>query len=88
MKKSTVTIKGDFDPPKLVRTITKQLGKYAEIVENVKEKEEEKEKEKGNKKKGKEEEIIIFQYPPQYSTHHIYPSQILSDENIFSCSIM
>ncbi|XWS22803.1 hypothetical protein CRYUN_Cryun29cG0067300 [Craigia yunnanensis] len=83
MKKSIVTIRGNFDPPKLVETITKQLGKYAEIVG-------EETNDKGNGKdikKGKDEEIM-FHYPPQYSTQHIYPTQIFSDENVFSCSIM
>ncbi|XP_022775668.1 heavy metal-associated isoprenylated plant protein 8 [Durio zibethinus] len=83
MKKSTVTIRGNFDPPKLVKTITKQLGKHAEIVG---ERSHDKENVKDNKK-GKGEEII-FHYPPQYSVQHIYPAQIFSDENIFSCSIM
>ncbi|XVE92081.1 hypothetical protein REPUB_Repub01dG0066600 [Reevesia pubescens] len=87
MKKSTVTIRGIFDPPKLVETVTKKLGKYAEIVGKGS-----KDKGSGNgngngNNKGKEKEII-FHYPPQYSAQHIYPTQIFSDENIFSCSIM
>ncbi|XVE85369.1 hypothetical protein DITRI_Ditri17bG0085400 [Diplodiscus trichospermus] len=84
MKKSTVTIRGNVDPPKLVKTITKRLGKYAEIVGGGSN-----DKGSGNEegnRTGREE--IIFNYPPQYSVQHIYPTQIFSDENIFSCSLM
>ncbi|WRX15821.1 Heavy metal-associated domain [Theobroma cacao] len=82
MKKSTVTVRGNFDPPKLVETIAKQFGKYAEIVA-----EGPTDKANGTGKQGKEDEIM-FLYPPQYSLQHIYPTQIFSDENILSCSIM
>ncbi|EOX99746.1 Heavy metal transport/detoxification superfamily protein, putative [Theobroma cacao] len=82
MKKSTVTVRGNFDPPKLVEAIAKQFGKYAEIVA-----EGPTDKANGTGKQGKEEEIM-FHYPPQYSLQHIYPTQIFSDENILSCSIM
>ncbi|KAK8522604.1 hypothetical protein V6N13_115564 [Hibiscus sabdariffa] len=80
MKNSTVTIEGEFDSTKLVGTVAKRLGKYVEIVESNQEG-------NGSKKKGKEEEIM-FHYPPQYLAEHVCPTQIFSDENISSCSVM
>ncbi|KAL4303744.1 hypothetical protein GQ457_10G029620 [Hibiscus cannabinus] len=80
MKNSTVTVKGEFDPTKLVGTVAKRLGKYVEIVESNHEG-------NGSKKRGKEEEIM-FHYPPQCLVEHVYPTQIFSDENISSCSVM
>jgi hypothetical protein len=89
MEASRVTVRGVFDPPKLVENIKKRLGKHVEIV---KQEHAEKGQDKGNKKdtegeKG-EKGGNMFQYPPQYSTQHIYPNQMFSDENVFSCSIM
>lgn len=80
MKKSIVTVKGVFDPPKLVEKITKQLGKHVEIVKQ------EGEKGKGQDQKKDKEKEIFFPYPPQYHVKYIYPS--LSDDNVFSCSVM
>ncbi|KAK8567581.1 hypothetical protein V6N13_105539 [Hibiscus sabdariffa] len=77
---STVTVKGEFDPTELVGTVGKRLGKYVEIVESNQEG-------NGSKKKGKGEEII-FHYPPRYLAEHVYPTQIFSDVNISSCSVM
>ncbi|CAN8269747.1 unnamed protein product [Cochlearia groenlandica] len=42
-----------------------------------------------NKDKNKDSDgHMIFSYPPQYSHQHNYPSQLFSDENVHSCSIM
>lgn len=83
-----------MDPPKLVEKIKKKLGKHAELLSQTTEKgKDNKDKDNNNKKKNnnKNEDgdgIKIFSYPPQYSTQHNYPSQIFSDENVHSCSIM
>ncbi|KAF5741183.1 hypothetical protein HS088_TW10G00178 [Tripterygium wilfordii] len=82
MKKSTVVIRGLFDPPKLVELIRKRLGKHVEILTQ----EDVKGKAQQAQEKGPDEKNM-FHYPPQYATH-ICPSQIFSDENVFSCSIM
>ncbi|XP_012085900.1 heavy metal-associated isoprenylated plant protein 8 [Jatropha curcas] len=82
MKTSSLVIKGLFDVPKLVEKITKRLGKHVEIV-----KQEFEDKGKGkDQQKDTEQEIKV--YPPQYHVQYIYPSLLLSDENVFSCSIM
>lgn len=85
-KKTThVTVKGTMEPAKLVEYVQKKFGKHAEIV---------KEDNKGgkevenNKEKDHPEPIILFSYPPQYSTQYLYPNQTFSDENVFACSIM
>ncbi|CAA7038519.1 unnamed protein product [Microthlaspi erraticum] len=92
--KSTVVVRGVMDdPPKLVEKIKKKLGKHAELLSQTTEKgKDNKDKDNDNKKKnnknGDGDGIKIFSYPPQYSTQHNYPSQIFSDENVHSCSIM
>lgn len=88
METSRVTVRGVFDPPKLVEIIKKRLGKHVEIVKQ--EHAEKGSQDKSNKKdtEGEKGGNIVFQYPPQYSTQHIYPNQMFSDENVFSCSIM
>lgn len=86
--KSTVVVRGVIDdPPKLVEKIKKKLGKHAELVSQTTEKG----KDNNNKNVNKNEDSDgnkIFSYPPQYSSQHVYPSQIFSDENVHSCSIM
>ncbi|BBG93872.1 Heavy metal transport/detoxification superfamily protein [Prunus dulcis] len=84
MESSRVTVRGVVDPPKLIEYIKKQLGKHAEIV---KQEQGHKQGNNNNNKKDPERENI-FQYPPQYSSQHIYPNQTFSDENPFACSIM
>lgn len=86
METSRVTVRGAFEPPKLVEDIKKRLGKHVEIVKKPEQAGQDQQG-KGNNKKAPEGENI-FQYPPQYSLHHIYPHQMFSDENVFSCSIM
>ncbi|KAK4841758.1 hypothetical protein QYF36_009997 [Acer negundo] len=83
MGKSQVTVKGVFDPPKLVEIITKRLGKHVEIV-----KEEQVKKEQKNIEflKDREEKYVVYNPPPHLQ--NVYDCQIFSDENINSCSIM
>ncbi|KAG7580448.1 Heavy metal-associated domain superfamily [Arabidopsis suecica] len=87
--KSTVVVRGVMDPPKLVEKIKKKLGKHAELLSQTTEKG--KDNNNNNKNNHKNEDSDgnkIFSYPPQYSSQHAYPSQIFSDENVHSCSIM
>lgn len=90
--KSTVVVRGVMDPLKLVEEIKKKLGRHAELIsQNTEKGRENKEKESNNKNNNKNEDSDgnkIFSYPPQYSVQHVYPSQIFSDENVHSCSIM
>ncbi|GAV86330.1 HMA domain-containing protein [Cephalotus follicularis] len=85
---SQVTVRGSFDTPKLVENIAKRLGKYAEVLKQVLDQQEQKGKDRDNKKDNKEEEKIVFYYPSLNSMHHVYPHQLFSEENVFSCSIM
>ncbi|KAI3961027.1 hypothetical protein MKX01_014359 [Papaver californicum] len=55
LKSSQVTVKGVFDPPKLIEYIYKRTGKHAVIVKTEPEKKEE-EKKEGEKKEGEGEE--------------------------------
>ncbi|CAL9019778.1 unnamed protein product [Prunus brigantina] len=87
MESSRVTVRGVVDPPKLIEYIKKKLGKHAEIVKQEQGGGGDKGQGKDNKK-GPEAGGYIFQYPPQYSTQHIYPNQAFSDDNPFACSIM
>ncbi|XP_061342685.1 heavy metal-associated isoprenylated plant protein 8 [Gastrolobium bilobum] len=75
---SHVIVRGEVEPTKLVKYVNKKLGKHAEII-----KEDEVESNENCP-----EHIIMFSYPPQYSTEYLYPCQIFSDENAFACSIM
>ncbi|KAK7328257.1 hypothetical protein VNO77_22360 [Canavalia gladiata] len=84
-EKSIVIVRGTMESTKLVQYVKKKLGKHAEIIkeDNKREvKKEVKDKEKSN------EQIIMFNYPPQYSTQYLYPNQTFNDENVFACSIM
>ncbi|XP_043706536.1 heavy metal-associated isoprenylated plant protein 7-like [Telopea speciosissima] len=57
LKNSQVTVKGVFDPPKLVEYVYKRTGKHAAIVKQEPEKkEEEKGKEEKEEKKGEEKD--------------------------------
>lgn len=79
MSKSQVTVKGEFDPPKLAEAITKRLGKFVEIVK------EEAAKSKKNHEKDNENNMI--HYPPQHPFNKNFYS-CLSDEAIHSCFVM
>ncbi|KAK9188656.1 hypothetical protein WN944_020061 [Citrus x changshan-huyou] len=79
MSKSQVTVKGEFDPPKLAEAITKRLGKFVEIVK------EEAAKSKKNHKKDNENNMM--HYPPQHPFNKNFYS-CLSDEAIHSCFVM
>lgn len=95
-----VTVKGIFDPEKLVECVKKRTGKQASIVkeEEKKESAEEKKEEKEVEEKKKEGERVEeggddmkrSEYWPKYYTeyHHAYPPQMFSDENPNACSIM
>lgn len=85
-EKSHVTVKGTVESPKLVEYVKKKFGKHAEIIkDDVK-------RDQGKKDQGKNKKdsghVIMFSYPPQYSTQYLYPNQNFSDENAFACSIM
>ncbi|KAH0991955.1 hypothetical protein GBA52_003438 [Prunus armeniaca] len=86
MESSRVTVRGVVDPPKLIEYIKNQLGKHAEIVKQEQGQKQGNNNNNNNKKDPERENI--FQYPPQYSSQHIYPNQTFSDENPFACSIM
>ena len=90
METSMVTVRGIVDAPKLIEYIRKHLGKHAEFVkeeeevrpckDNAKDKNKDKCKD-DNKSKLKNKicsEVveIRFQYPPQCSVDHIYPSNV------------
>lgn len=77
-----------MDPPKLVEKIKKKLGKHAELLSQTTEKGKDNKDKDNNKKNQGSDGNNIFSYPPQYSAQHVYPSQIFSDENVHSCSIM
>lgn len=86
MEKSTVTVRGTLEPQKLIEDIIKRLGKHVEMLKQEVETEKGKSNDNSN---GKELEATnMYHYPPQYSLQHVYPSQIFSDENVFSCSTM
>ncbi|XP_010467978.1 PREDICTED: heavy metal-associated isoprenylated plant protein 3-like [Camelina sativa] len=86
--KSTVVVRGDMDPQKLVEKIKKKLGKHAELASQTTEKSKENNNNKNTNKNQDSDGNKIFSYPPQYSSQHAYPSQLFSDENVHSCSIM
>ncbi|KAM7468786.1 hypothetical protein LguiB_016348 [Lonicera macranthoides] len=82
-KKSHMTVKGVFEPEKLVEFVNKRAGKHAAIV-------------KTSKMDGKDggnntnegnnhpKPINRHNYPPE----HVYAPQIFSDENPNACSLM
>lgn len=84
---SHVTVKGSMDSNKLVEFVKMKLKKHSEIIKEDNKKDAKGEGKEDNKRKDYEK-IIIFSYPPQYSTQYIYPNQNFSDENAFACSIM
>ncbi|KAL6294222.1 hypothetical protein ACE6H2_002364 [Prunus campanulata] len=86
MESSRVTVREVVDPPKLIEYIKKQLGKHAEIVKQEQGPKQGSNNNNNNKKDPERENIL--QYPPQYSSQHIYPDQTFSDDNLFACSIM
>ncbi|KAK2644155.1 hypothetical protein Ddye_019350 [Dipteronia dyeriana] len=82
MSNSQVTVKGVFDPPKLVEIIKKRLGKHVEIV-----KEEQVKKERNIEFQRDRKEKCVVYYPPPH-LQNVCDCLIFSDENINSCSIM
>ncbi|QCD76879.1 Cu2+-exporting ATPase [Vigna unguiculata] len=82
---SLVIVKGTVEGTKLVEAVKKKLSKNAEIMKE--EIRREPRKEVNDNEKGREP-IIIYSYPPQYGTQHIYPNQTFNDENVFACSVM
>ncbi|KAK7412472.1 hypothetical protein VNO78_03936 [Psophocarpus tetragonolobus] len=84
-ERSRVVVRGTVESTKLVENIKKKLGKQAEILKE--ENKREPKREENDNEKGKQH-VIIYSYPPQYSTQYLYPNQCFSDENVFSCSIM
>ncbi|CAN6686629.1 unnamed protein product [Malus baccata var. baccata] len=90
MESSRVRVRGIVEAAKLVEYIKKELGKHAEIVkqEQGEEKGQGKDKASNNTQRPEGGGECVFQYPPQYSTQHIYPCQTFSDENPLACSTM
>ncbi|XP_020232306.1 heavy metal-associated isoprenylated plant protein 8-like [Cajanus cajan] len=84
-EKSQVVVKGTVEAKKLVEDVKRKLGKHVEIMKEDNKKEPKKEGK--DDEKGKEP-VIMYSYPPQYSTNYLYPNQTFSDENVFACSIM
>ncbi|KAB2635065.1 copper transport protein CCH [Pyrus ussuriensis x Pyrus communis] len=96
MESSRVRVRGIVEAAKLVEYIKKEFGKHAEIVKQEQGEEKGQGKDKAdngkdkvnNNKQRPEGGECVFQYPPQYSTQHIYPCQTFSDENPLACSTM
>ncbi|KAK6912460.1 Heavy metal-associated domain, HMA, partial [Dillenia turbinata] len=87
-EKKQVTVKGVFDPEKLVQHIYKTGGKHAQIVKKGgNEKKEDKQGEKTTPNQ-EEPQKIVYYYPPQSEIDHRYASNLFSDENANSCAIM
>ncbi|KAK7332069.1 hypothetical protein VNO80_28816 [Phaseolus coccineus] len=82
---SRVTVKGTMEGAKLVEAMKKKLRKHAEIMKEESRREPRKEVNDVEKVR---DPIVIYSYPPQYATQHIYPNQTFNDENVFACSIM
>ena len=87
-EKSHVIVKGTVESPKLVEYVKKKFGKHAEIIKDDGKRDQVK-KDQGKNNNDKDSgHVIMFSYPPQYSTQYLYPNQNFSDENAFACSIM
>jgi hypothetical protein len=87
-EKSLVIVRGTMESSKIVEYVKKKFGKHADII---KEDEKRDQGQKDQEKKSNERDsghIIMFSYPPQYSTQYLYPNQKFNDENVFACSIM
>ncbi|KAJ1394790.1 Heavy metal-associated domain, HMA [Sesbania bispinosa] len=82
---SHVIVRGAVESTKLIEFVKKKLGKHAELIKEDNRRDAKKDVK--NNEKGCEQ-IIMFSYPPQYSTQYLYPNQTFSDENVFACSIM
>lgn len=82
LEKNLVTVKGAIEPEKLVEFVQKKIGKYAEIVK------------KGNQgqKDGKNEKQVDQNYIKDFYGNYprglICDTQLFSDENPNSCSII
>nr|XP_027185944.1 heavy metal-associated isoprenylated plant protein 8 [Cicer arietinum] len=85
---SHVTVKGSVESSKLVEFIKKKLGKHVEIVKEDGKRDQGKKDEGKNNNERDNGHVIMYSYPPQYSTQYLYPNQNFSDENAFACSIM
>lgn len=81
---SRVVVKGTMESTILVEKIKKKLGKHAEIIKEDNKREPKRER---NDNKNREP-VIMYSYPPQYSTQYLYPNQTFSDENVFACSVL
>lgn len=78
---STVTVRGVFDPPKLVEHLEKRAGKHAVILKQEEEKREEKKpnKEKKEKEKEKEKEETNKKTEIKEGIHELWGNEIDSD---------
>ncbi|KAK7302972.1 hypothetical protein RJT34_13870 [Clitoria ternatea] len=83
-EKSHVIVRGKVESTELVEYVKKKLRKHAEIIKNDNRREGRDNIEKRN------ELIITYNYPPQYTAPFLYPNQNFNfnDENVFACSIM
>lgn len=86
-EKSRVMVRGTMDSTKLVEKVKKKLGKHVEIIKEDNKREPKREG-SDNEKGNEDVNVIMYSYPPQYSTQYLYPNQSFSDENVFACSIM
>lgn len=98
-KNSTVTVKGVFDPPKIVDHLHNRAGKHSVILKQYEEKKPKKEKVKETPKKddikegieelwGNENDSNLFYNHSLYPYQYLYSYQCFSEENSNACSIL
>ncbi|CAL5418707.1 unnamed protein product [Camellia sinensis] len=91
MNNSQVTVKGMFEPNKLVEYINKRAGKHAVIMKQTLSEKKKDDENKGGKKEQKEkdgEKIDLKDYYQIYPPGLVYAPQLFSDENPNACSVM
>ncbi|CAJ2644233.1 heavy metal-associated isoprenylated plant protein 8-like [Trifolium pratense] len=87
-EKSHVTVRGTIESSKVVEYVKKKFGKHADIIKEDERRDQGKQDQEKNNNERDSVHIIMFSYPPQYSTQYLYPNQKFNDENAFACSIM
>ncbi|XAR64371.1 hypothetical protein NMG60_11024679 [Bertholletia excelsa] len=84
MKSSQVTVRGAFEPTKLVEYVNKKTGKHVAIVKQMPLEKKEDEK----CKKCQQEREEKWEYYEIHPPGLVYAPQIFSDENPNACSVM
>lgn len=84
MKKSHMTVKGVFEPEKLVEFVNKRAGKHAAIVKTSKKDGNDRGNNNTNEGNSNPKPINHHNYPPEL----VYAPQLFSDENPNACSLM